>query len=335
MNRNKIKITALFAITVILAVLNIFFGAVHIPAESVLTVLAGQEPSNEAYSFIIIQGRIPQSVTALLAGASLAAAGLMLQTLFRNPLAGPSILGITSGASLGVALVLLCFGMFAGFGLQSPGSNIAVVSGAFGGSMLVLAFLLILSRKVRSNLTLLIVGMMVGYLASSLITLLSSMSAAREIQNYVTWGMGNFSGVSLDSLPVFSILCLVGLFISILAVKQLNLLLLGDNYAANLGVNLKKTRMWLLLSTGILSAVVTAWCGPIGFIGLAMPHIARLLFRTDDHRLLLPATMLCGSILALACNIVSVMPRGIVIPINALTPLAGVPVVLYVVLRSK
>lgn len=315
--------------------LNIFFGAVHIPAESVLTVLAGQEPSNEAYSFIILQGRIPQSVTALLAGASLAAAGLMLQTLFRNPLAGPSILGITSGASLGVALVLLCFGMFAGFGLQSPGSNIAVVIGAFGGSMLVLAFLLILSRKVRSNLTLLIVGMMVGYLASSLITLLSSMSAAREIQNYVTWGMGNFSGVSLDSLPVFSILCLAGLFISILAVKPLNLLLLGDNYAANLGVNLKKTRMWLLLSTGILSAVVTAWCGPIGFIGLAMPHIARLLFRTDDHRLLLPAAMLCGSILALACNIVSVMPRGIVIPINALTPLAGVPVVLYVVLRSK
>lgn len=329
------KLSVLLVATVVLFVMNLFFGAIHIPAIDVWSAITGRELDNEALSFIVLQSRLPQALTALLAGAGLAASGLMLQTLFRNPLAGPSILGITSGASLGVALVLLMFGGSIAFGSSSIGGKIAVTAGAFTGSFIVMGFLILLARRVRSNLTLLIAGMMTGYLASSLVTLLSSISTAKGIQSYVMWGMGTFSGVSIDRMPWFALTCIIGLAMSVLMAKSLNLLLLGDNYAANLGVNVRKARLWLLVSTGLLSAVITACCGPIGFLGLAMPHIARLLLRTDDHRLLLPATMLCGSALALACNLLSVLPEGNIIPVNALTPIAGVPVVLYVILRKR
>ena len=263
-------------------------------------ILSGNTHGDEALEYIVLGSRVPQAVTALLAGAGLAASGLMLQTVFRNPLAGPSILGITSGASLGVALVILFFGGMISIGAESLGGNIAVA--------------------------------MTGYLASSLVTLLSSLSTAEGIQNFVMWGMGTFSGVSADRLPWFALLSAIGLLMSMLLAKPLNLLLLGDSYAANLGVDVKRVRHMLLIATGLLSAVITACCGPIGFIGLAMPHIARIIFRTDDHLLLMPATMLCGAILALGCNLISVLPDGNIIPIKAL---AGVPVVLYVILKKK
>lgn len=328
-----IRIAILAVITLGLMVLNLFFGAIHIPSGEVWSALTGGDVSNEALRFIVIESRLSQALTALLAGASLAASGLMLQTLFRNPLAGPSILGITSGASLGVAVILLMAGGAITGSASGLGWSMAVTAGALAGSFVVMSILIVLSHRVRSNLTLLIAGMMTGYLASSFVTLLSSTSTAKGLQSYVIWGMGTFTEVSLERMPWFAIICAAGLFISLAMTKPLNLLLLGDNYAANLGVNVKRARLWLLISTGLLSAIVTACCGPIGFIGLAMPHIARLIMRTDDHRLLLPATMLTGAIIALACSLLSVLPDGNVIPINALTPLAGVPVVLYVILK--
>ena len=332
---SKAAVILLLLLTIFLFIANVFFGAISIPIRDTWAVLTGQAVENEAYRFIIMESRFPQAVTALTAGAGLSAAGLMLQTLFRNPLAGPSILGITSGAGLGVALIVLLFGGLLSSGINSLGVNLAVMTGAAAGSFFILAILLLTARRVRNNLTLLIVGMMTGYLASSVVTLLSSVSTAAGIQNFVMWGMGSFGGVSLQNLPWFLGVSLAGLGISILFAKPLNLLLLGDNYAANLGVNVKKARFWLLFSSGILASIITACCGPIGFIGLAMPHIARLLLHSDDHRQLLPASMLCGAALALLCNLLSVMPDGMVIPINALTPIAGVPVVLYVILKKR
>lgn len=330
-----IRIIILATLTLALMCANIFFGAIDIPADDVWGILSGNTHGDEALEYIVLGSRVPQAVTALLAGAGLAASGLMLQTVFRNPLAGPSILGITSGASLGVALVILFFGGMISIGAESLGGNIAVTVGALAGSFTVMGMLIMLSARIRSNLTLLIAGMMTGYLASSLVTLLSSLSTAEGIQNFVMWGMGTFSGVSADRLPWFALLSAIGLLMSMLLAKPLNLLLLGDSYAANLGVDVTRVRRMLLIATGLLSAVITACCGPIGFIGLAMPHIARIIFRTDDHLLLMPATMLCGAILALGCNLISVLPDGNIIPINALTPLAGVPVVLYVILKKK
>lgn len=325
------RLLALSILTILLFAGNIFFGAVSFPASEILDVLLGNTQAGGILAAIILESRLPQAVTALLAGAGLSVSGLMLQTVFRNPLAGPSILGITSGASLGVALVLLFMGGMISFGASSVGGSVAAMLGALVGSFAVMGVLLGLSVRLRNNLTLLIAGMMTGYLTSSLVTLLSSVSTADSIHGFVMWGMGTFSNVGSGWLPLFAVAVIVGLLMAMLLCKPLNLLLLGDNYAVNLGVNVHKVRQMLLLSTGLLCAVITAFCGPIGFIGLAMPHIARLIMRTDDHLRLMPATMLCGALLALACNLVSVLPSGKVIPINALTPLAGVPVVLYVI----
>lgn len=328
------RMILLVAATLLLIAGNLFFGAIHIPPADVVTALT-DDAGDGPIRFIVLESRLPQALTALLAGAALASSGLMLQTVFRNPLAGPSILGITSGASLGVALVLLMFGGVISVGFESLGGGVAVTAGALAGSFAVMLLLIALSARIRNNLTLLITGMMAGYLASSLVTLLSSISTAQSIRSYVVWGMGTFSGVSMSQMPWFALLVSVGLLMSMLLAKPLNLLLLGDSYAANLGVDVRRVRHILLLATGLLSAVVTACCGPIGFIGLAMPHIARMLFRTDNHLVLMPATMLCGGILALLCNLLSVLPDGNVIPVNALTPIAGVPVVIYVILKAR
>lgn len=333
-NRSTWLLLLMSIITLLAVISNLFFGAIIVPPKDVWAAIIGAE-CDDAIRYIIMEGRLPSAITALLGGAGLAASGLMLQTAFRNPLAGPSILGITSGASLGVALVVLTTGGLFTFGAESLSDNFAVTTGALLGSFAVMGLLIALSARVRGNLTLLIAGMMTGYLASSLVTLLSSLSTAQGIQNYVMWGMGTFTDVPMSRMPLFASLTIGALFLSMLLAKPLNLLLLGDNYAANLGVNVKSVRNLLLLATGILSAIVTAYCGPISFIGLAMPHIARMIFRTDDHLVLMPATMLCGSLLALVCNVISVLPEGNIIPVNALTPIAGVPVVLYVILKKN
>lgn len=313
---------------------NIFFGSVHLPTRQILSVLAAHDDGNIA-RFIVLGNRMPMAVTAMLGGAALAVTGLMLQTAFRNPLAGPSILGISSGASLGVALVMLAMGGVVTIGESEIGGYVAIITAAITGSLLITGILTLISLRVKNTLMLLIVGILTGYLTSSVVTLLSSLAESESVHGYVMWGMGSFSQVTTGQLPWMSVLIIICLIASILLAKPLNILLLGDNYARNLGVRVERVKTYLLIVTGVMTAIVTAYCGPVAFIGLAMPHVARMLTRTDNHWILMPATMLTGSAVALGCNVLSVIPSHTVIPLNALTPLVGVPVILYVILSAN
>lgn len=318
-----------------LLVLSLFVGAVHIPPDQVIDVLMGESADNDAIRYIILGSRLPQAVTALLAGAALAASGLMMQTMFRNPLAGPSILGISSGANLGVALVMLLMGSSVTIGSLALSGYASIIAGAFLGSIFIMGLLILLSSMLRNDLMLIITGVLISYLTSSVITLLNYSASAHGVQGYIMWGMGSFNSVSSDQLPVFAVITGIGLLMSVMLVKPLNALLLGDDYARNLGVPIKAVRNLLLLATGILTAVTTAFCGPVAFIGLAVPHISRMIWRTDNHRVLMPATILTGSAVALLCCILSVLPSAGIAPINAVTPIIGVPVILYVVIRRR
>lgn len=318
-----------------LLVLSLFVGAVHIPPDQVIDVLMGESADNDAIRYIILGSRLPQAVTALLAGAALAASGLMMQTMFRNPLAGPSILGISSGANLGVALVMLLMGSSVTIGSLALSGYASIIAGAFVGSIFIMGLLILLSSMLRNDLMLIITGVLISYLTSSVITLLNYSASAHGVQGYIMWGMGSFNSVSSDQLPVFAVITGIGLLMSVMLVKPLNALLLGDDYARNLGVPIKAVRNLLLLATGILTAVTTAFCGPVAFIGLAVPHISRMIWRTDNHRVLMPATILTGSAVALLCCILSVLPSAGIAPINAVTPIIGVPVILYVVIRRR
>lgn len=325
---------------VALTIANLVMGAVDIPAQQVWQILTGGDCEKASWQYIVMESRVPQTVTAMLCGAALAVSGLLLQTCFRNPLAGPSILGITNGASLGVAIVILVCGSVINFPAGGgPGEVLAgfitIVIAAFIGAMTIIAMLLALTSVVRNNLMLLIVGIMVSYLTSSIVSLCNFFANADNVHSYVMWGMGSFSDVTLQQLPFFSGLCIIGLILAFLLVKPLNLLLLGENYATNLGLNIRSTRRMILISTGILTAVVTAFCGPVAFIGLAVPHIARLLTGTSNHTVLLPATILCGAVIALLCNIICIIPGNIVIPLNAVTPIFGAPVIIYIIFRKK
>ena len=327
----------LVAFLLILFVGSLVYGSVHIPLDALWDILTGKEPERMAWQNIVLQTRLPQAVTALLAGASLAVSGLLLQTLFCNPLAGPSILGISDGANLGVAAVMLYFGGTISQLADLPVSGYpAIISAAFLGACIVLGIILYFSSKVKNNVMLLIIGIMIGYLASSIISILNFYASADRVHAYVMWGLGNFSGVSLERLPLFAGCSLAGLLLSVLLIKPLNALLLGEMYATNLGVNVKRTRMFILLCTGILTAVTTAFCGPVSFIGLAVPHVARLLLGSSNHKILLPVTLLTGSCVALFCNILMVVPgSNIILPLNAVTPLVGAPVIIYVIVNRK
>lgn len=321
---------------VALFLLSLFCGAVDIPAATVLEILGGGDAANASLRFIVIESRLPQAVTALLAGASLSVCGLMMQAVFRNPLADPSILGISSGAGLGVALVMLFLGGGIAVGSLTLGGFVAVVLAAFVGAFCVALLMFAVSEMVRSNAMLLIVGVVVGYLSSSAIMLLNYFASADGIRSYMLWGMGNFSSVSSDRLPLFSAVSLLCIAASALLVKPLNILVLGQQYAENLGVNTHRLRNCILLLAGLLTALTTAFCGPIAFVGLAVPHMSRMLLRSDDFRLLLPATLLIGGAVALLCNVASTLPAsGEVLPVNALTPVVGAPVVLYIMLRRR
>lgn len=315
---------------------GLLFGAVHIPASEVLSILTGHGSSRDSWQYIVMESRLPQTITATLCGGALAVSGLMLQTAFRNPLAGPSIFGINSGASLGVALVMLMFGGGITAGDVSLSGFVAVLAAAFAGAMAVMGLILFFANIVRSNVMLLIIGIMIGYISSSAIALLNFFATEEGVQSYMVWGLGNFGGVSMAQMPWFAAVITVGLIGSLLLVKPLNALLLGERYAENLGVNIKRTRNMLLFVTGLLTAVTTAFCGPITFIGLAVPHIARMITATDNHRLLMPATILCGSVVALACNIICIIPGDSgIIPLNAVTPIMGAPVIIYVIMRHR
>lgn len=318
-----------------LSIASLLCGSVPVPkAEAVDILLHGARPEQRAWGYIIWEMRVPQTITALLTGASLATAGLLLQTLFRNPLAGPSILGIDSGANLGVAIVMLLLGGTMTLGGMSLGGYLLVILAAVCGAGLVMMALISFSMRVRSHVMLLITGVMISYMTSSIISLLNYSATAQGVQAYMVWGMGNFSSVSSERLPLFATLCLLWLALAVLHIKPLNALLLGDQYATNLGYSIRPLRTRLLLITGLLTATTTAFCGPIAFLGLAVPHLTRLVTGTSNHRLLLPTNLLMGACLALTCSLLSNAPsNGSIIPINVITPCIGAPVVLWIILK--
>ena len=316
--------------------LNLTTGSVQIPFTDVMDILCGRFAGKESWQYIILENRLPQALTALLCGASLSVCGLMLQTAFRNPLAGPDVFGISSGAGLGVALVMLLLGGTVSTSLFTVSGFLAILTAAFLGAITVTALILFLSTLVRNSVLLLIVGIMVGYVSSSAVSLLNFFASEEGVKSYMVWGMGNFGGVSMSHIPLFSLLCLVGITAALLLVKPLNILLLGPQYAESLGISTRRLRNLLLLIVGLLTAITTAFCGPISFIGLAIPHIARLLFRTDNHQVLLPGTVLTGAAIALLCNFICFLPGEMgVIPLNAVTPLIGAPVIIYVTIQRR
>ncbi len=320
--------------TLVLFVVALMTGAVDIPATEVLGILMGKDTENTVWRVIVLESRLPMAMTALLSGASLSIAGLMLQTTFQNPLAGPSILGVSSGASMGVAIVMLLGGGV----LASAGAlqYVSVIAGAIAGAAAVILLLLGLSSSLRSSAMLLIAGIMLSYLASSVISLLNFFAPADGVKSFVVWGLGSFGGVTASELPLFCTVLAAALFSSALFIKPLNALLLGERYTANMGYSVKRLRSLLLCLSGILTAFVTAFCGPIGFIGIVVPHIARMIFKTSNHSILIPATMLCGAALTLACSVLTTIPGSSgVLPINAITPVIGVPVIIYILIQRR
>lgn len=318
----------------LLFAMNLAIGSVKIPIAAICDILLGDNTLRPTWQYIILESRLPQATTALLSGAALSVSGLLLQTAFRNPLAGPDVFGVNSGAALAVALVMLGMGGTMSVGDYSLSGFIAILTSAFVGAMLVTGIIFLFSTMVRNKVLLLIVGIMIGYLASSAISLLNYFASEEGVKSYVVWGMGTFGNVTRQQLPLFCIITLLGLLLAISLAKPLNIMLLGEEYAENLGVNTRRLRHILLIVTGILTAIVTAFCGPIAFIGLATPHIARLFLRTDNHRTLLPFTLLMGSVIALLCNLLCTLPTdGSLIPLNAVTPLIGAPIIIYILTK--
>ena len=318
--------------------LNLVLGSVSIPLRAVWNILWGTGNESVIWQNIIWKSRVPQALTALVAGAGLSVSGLQMQTVFRNPLAGPSALGISSGASMGVAFVVLLSGSLGGVALSKLGfmGEIALTIAAIAGSLSIMALIVFVSQKVRGNVTLLIIGVMIGYIANAVIGVLKFFSVEEDIRAYVIWGLGSFARVSGDQMTLFICIMVVLLPLSFLLVKTLNLLLLGDAYARNLGLNIKRARLLVITCSGVLVAIVTAYCGPIIFLGLAVPHLCRGMFRTSDHRILMPASLLAGASLALVCNLIARMPgfEG-ALPVNSVTALVGAPVVMSVLFNKR
>ena len=336
MKRNILLFISLAVSILFLFGLNLITGSVQIPFADVLDILCGRFMGKESWQYIILENRLPQTLTAILCGASLSLCGLMLQTAFRNPLAGPDVFGISSGAGLGVALVMLLLGGTVSTSMFTVSGFLAILTAAFVGAIAVTALILFLSTMVRNSVLLLIVGIMVGYVSSSAVSLLNFFASEEGVKSYMLWGMGNFGGVSMSHIPLFSILCLMGIGVSFLLIKPLNILLLGPQYAESLGISTRQLRNILLVVVGLLTAITTAFCGPISFIGLAIPHIARLLFRTENHQVLLPGTVLSGAAIALLCNFICYLPgEAGIIPLNAVTPLIGAPVIIYVIVQRR
>ncbi len=318
----------------VLCLLSLLVGSVHISPAEVWAALMGS--SDETVRYIVTESRLPQMCTALLAGAALGVSGLVMQTLFSNPLADPSLLGVNSGASLGAAIALLAFGGSFALGGAALSGVLFTVGAAFVGACVVIALIALCSRWLTSNLSLLVAGVMLSFIISSVISLLSFYATSEGVRSFVVWGLGDFSGVSSSRLWLMSILVIVPVWGVRLCATSMNALLLGADYATNLGVNVKRVRTLLLILTGLLTAVVTALCGPISFIGLAVPHVSRMLLRTADHRKLLPAVFVMGADVALLSLILSHLPgEAGTLPIAAITPLLGAPVVLYILVKRR
>lgn len=334
----RLWLTVIGVSILIFFILNLLLGSVRIPLGSIVDILTGGSGEREIWRNIVLKSRVPQALTAVMAGAGLAVSGLLMQTVFHNPLAGPSVLGISSGASLGVAFVVLLSGSIGGVALSKLGvvGEVTITLSAVAGSLLVMALIAFVSQKVKGNVTLLVMGVMIGYIANAIIGVLKFFSAEEDIRAYVIWGLGSFARVSGGQTTVFVVLMLLLLPLSFLLIKTLNLMLLGDSYARNLGLNIKRARLLVISCAGVLVAVVTAYCGPIVFLGLAVPHICRGIFHTSNHAVLLPASLLTGASLALVCNLIARMPgfEG-ALPVNSVTALVGAPVVIWVLFHKR
>ena len=332
MKKTPIIFILLLAVMAGMFAVNLFFGSVHLDAGEVMGALLGRD-SESVTSFVVVESRLPQAITAMLCGGGLAVSGLMLQTIFHNPLADPSILGVNSGASLGVAFVMLVLGGSFAAANSTLGGFMLIVAAAFVGAVCIIALLLLFSRYVRGNITMLIVGIMISYLTSSVISLLNYSATEQGVHSYIVWGLGNFGGIGLKNMPMFAGAMLLCIGLAVTLIKPLNALHLGTAYARNLGVSITRTRTFILIVTGLIAAVTTAFCGPISFIGLAVPHMVRMVSRTANHRTLVPMTLLAGAILGLVCNWLCALPSdGTTVPINVITPFFGVPIILYVLL---
>lgn len=321
---------------IFLSLINISLGSVSIPIDEILTIIFGGEPTKESWQTIILNFRIPKAITAILVGSGLSISGLLMQTLFRNPLAGPFVLGISSGASLGVALLILGSSAFGGYFLTVSFSNWGIAIAASVGSFLVLSAVIIAAQKVRNTMSILIIGLMFGSFTGAVISVLSYFSEAQQIQQYVFWSFGSLGNLTWNEITIFFSIYCIGFIGVFTIIKPLNSFLLGENYAKSLGINVKQSRIIILIITSLLTGVITAFSGPIAFIGLAVPHIAKLIFTTSNHKILIPATAISGAIVLLICDIIAQVPTSeFTLPINAITSLFGAPVVIWLLIRKK
>lgn len=329
-SRSTILFVSLSLLLVILFVLDLLIGSVYIPLRDILGAIVGADV-DPATRLIVLDIRLVKAIVAILAGMALSVSGLQMQTLFRNPLAGPYVLGISSGASLGVALFIL--GMpLVGIATNSTMSSIGTAGAAWLGSALILAFVASVSTRIKDIMVILILGMMISSGVSAVVQILQYLSNEEALKSFVIWTMGSLGDVTANQLHLMLPAVLLGLVVSVAVIKPLNLLLLGEQYARTMGLNVRRSRYLIFLSTTLLAGTITAFCGPIGFVGLAIPHIARMLFSNADHRILLPASALCGAVVLLTCDIIS---KWLTLPINTITALLGIPIVIWVVIRNK
>jgi iron complex transport system permease protein len=331
----RLEFVLLLAVLVLCFFINLSLGSISIPIKSIFNSLFGTI-ENSTWEVIISDYRLPKAITAILVGSGLGISGLLMQTLFRNPLAGPFVLGISSGASLGVALVILGSGLFGGLFATVLISKWSIVIASSLGSFLVLLAVLAVSSKVRDTMAILIIGLMFGSITAAVVSVLSYFSSAEQLQQYIFWGFGSLSNLSWSELLIFFIIYLIGIALSIASIKGLNSLLLGDNYAKSLGLNLKQSRFILILATSLIAGTITAFAGPIAFIGLAIPHLTRQIFKSSNHKILIPAVFLFGAIIMLICDSIAQLPGSdYTLPINAITALVGAPVVIWLLIRQR
>ncbi len=335
-NNKSILFIVLAMLSVLLFVLDISFGSVSIPIKDVYSTLIGNQASKETWQYIILNYRLPKAITAILVGIGLSISGLLMQTLFRNPLAGPYVLGLSSGSSLGVAFVVLGSSFLPAFLSSFLISSYGIIIASCFGSLLVLLAVLFVSQQLRDTMAILIVGLMFGSFSSAIVNVLTNFSSAEQLQKFTFWSMGNLGNLSWASIGILSGSVFVGLLLSFFSIKSLDALLLGENYAKSLGLNYKKARLIIIFATSILAGTITAFAGPIAFIGLAVPHIAKLVFQSSNHRILFWATLLFGAIIMLLCDIISQLPGSdYTLPINAITSVIGAPIVIWLLVRKK
>lgn len=331
--RNTFLFSILSLLLLLAFLLNISFGQVAIPLKEVFKSLLGSTASKDTWEYIIFNFRLPKAITAILVGIGLSISGLLMQTLFRNPLAGPYVLGLSSGSSLGVALVILASNIL-GFGILNL--EVSIILASCLGSFLVMLLVLIVSQRLRDTATILIVGLMFSSFTSAIVSVLTYFSSAEQLQKFTFWSMGNLGNLSWQNIFILFVAVLLGLLLSLLSIKSLDALLLGENYAKSMGLNVKKSRYIIIIATSILAGSITAFAGPIAFVGLAVPHLAKLLFQTSNHKILFWSTILIGGILMLFCDMISQLPGlDFTLPINAITSIIGAPIVIWLLIKKK